>query len=68
MNHYADICLTIINQQIFQVMKGVNFFLTLSLLTAIALAIVVPTTLAKVIIGALIVVHIVGIYYVNKKS
>jgi hypothetical protein len=49
-------------------MKSVNFFLGLSLATVIALTFLVPTVFAKVVIGSLVVVHVVGLYKVNKKE
>lgn len=68
MKPYADICLTIINQQISQAMKGVNFFLTLSLLSNIALTFSVPTFWAKFVFAVLCIAHVWGLYKVNKKS
>ena len=65
---YSDICTTIINQQNICLMKGVNFFLGLSLATTIALTFAVPTVFAKVVFILLIIVNVVGIYKVNKKQ
>jgi Ca2+/Na+ antiporter len=68
MKPYSDICLTIINQQNSQAMKSVNFFLTLSLLSNIALAFSAPTFWAKFVFAVLCIVHVWGLYKVNKKS
>lgn len=65
---YPDICTTIINQQNLCLMKGVNFFLCLSLATVIGLTFAVPTVFAKVVFVLLAIVHIVGLYKVNKKE
>jgi len=64
----ADICTTIINQQNLCLMKGVNFFLGLSLASVIALTFSVPTVFAKVVFVLLAIAHIVGLYAVNKKE
>jgi hypothetical protein len=64
----ADICTTIINQQNLCLMKGVNFFLGLSLASVIALTFSVPTVFAKVVFILLAIAHIVGLYKVNKKE